>query len=95
MASQILLNRSAFEAKKAELQGAVDILRTNSSTLDELRNNTVNAWEGEARDKYNNDMTAGLAKINELIQVLQQFVSTMEEVLNAYENAETQNVGLV
>lgn len=95
MASQILLNRSAFEAKKAELQGAVDTLRTNSNTLDELRNNTVNAWEGEARDKYNNDMTAGLAKINELIQVLQQFVSTMEQVLAAYENAETQNVGLV
>lgn len=95
MASQILLNRGAFEAKKAELQSAVDALNTNAATLDELRNTTVSAWEGEARDKYNTDMTTGLAKINELIQVLQQFVSTMEEVLNAYENAESQNIGLV
>lgn len=95
MASQILLNRSTFESKKETLQQAVSTLQTNAQTLDELRNNTVNAWEGEARDKYNNDMTAGLAKINELIQVLQQFVSTMEQVLSAYESAETQNVGMV
>ena len=43
MASQILLNRSAFEAKKETLQGAVNTLKTNASTLDGLRNNTVNA----------------------------------------------------
>lgn len=95
MASQILLNRSAFEAKKGTLQNAVNALKSNADTLNTLKESTVNAWEGEAREKYNTDMTAGLEKINELIQVLQQFVSTMEQVLSAYENAESQNVGLI
>ena len=95
MASQISLNRSAFETKKGELQEAVTALKSNADTLNTLKESTVSAWEGEARDKYNQDMTTGLEKINELIQVLQQFVSTMEQVLSTYEQAESKNVGLI
>lgn len=89
---------SMFNVTASELRSAISALQEDNSQfrnrLTELYNSQqelASQWQGDANTAFNNAFNSDKGQWDSFAGLVDQYVNTLQEILNTYETAETTN----
>ena len=76
---------SELTSMNTQFEGKIEDLATTETSLTSI-------WEGEARDTFRTIFASDKEQMENFSSLLQEYITTLEEILTLYEDAEAINV---
>ena len=87
-----------YKVTASELRNAADSLRNYNNSIKTQLENLVqqeqalnNQWDGDANDAFHRAFTTNKAKFDKFVQAVEKFSTTLTQVAERYEQAESKN----
>ena len=92
---RIKINTDGLQSNIASMDQHIGQLEALNSQLESLINRIDESWEGDACNAYIASMTGRLQSAKQMISVLQEFRSYMQEAVNRFEEKDQQGASRI
>ncbi|MCD7746714.1 MAG: WXG100 family type VII secretion target [Lachnospiraceae bacterium] len=90
--AEFMVTASQLREKKETLTQLNQSLQTQITMLVQAESTVTSMWEGEAKTAFHNAFTQDKAQMDNFKSAIDQYVTALETIIQAYETAETTNV---
>ena len=94
MADQLVIDFAAMQQAAADIQSAINKMRSDLDQLDSDAKPLVSTWEGEAQQAYHQRQLTWTNAANDLEQILRSIQKALVESTQDYQATETSNRNL-
>ena len=92
MANKITANTATIKSKAGELKTLNSSLKKQIEELVTTENSLNSMWDGDANDAFHKAFSQDIVQMNEFYNAVEKYVSSLLEILNTYEKAESANL---
>ncbi len=89
--AEFSVNPQALKSKREQLSAQNEQLKARRNELEATNNSLSSMWEGDARNAFEQAVRTDLAKIDEFIQLIQQYCMALDDIISKYVEAEARN----
>ena len=90
--AQITVTTTELSRKMDELQNSNNQLNQQIEQLKGQENNLCSLWEGEARDKFDQEFKNDVQQMMDFHKAIGDYVAKLGTIINAYNDAERRNL---
>lgn len=93
--AKIKADVAALLANKAEIDKKASELQSLNSNLNALLSDIEGSWDGEASDRYIDKMREHKKKAEQMVEVLQEFSSYIQEAATRFEQRDRESAAKI
>lgn len=93
---------NGFRVQSSSIKGGCDQLSQLNERFNIIMNHLTSdlqqlssQWEGDAKNKFNANMTNDIENMKRFYTTMQQYIQALTSIGNQYNNTESTNVGLI
>ncbi|MGN0623820.1 MAG: WXG100 family type VII secretion target [Oscillospiraceae bacterium] len=90
--AEFKVNIPALTSKMEELMAQNETLKAQKESLSTASQSLKSVWEGEAQAAFTNAVNQDLIKIQDFINLIEQYCQKLNEIIDRYRDAENRNM---